>query len=270
MLLILAGMQHTASAQLQKEPTTIAPVIINGSNIRSCPSQQQREGARQQIKHAVANALGLGSTFQCGGGQWTRVAYLNMSDPTQSCPTAWRYRLTNGVRACGRPSSGCYSALYPNGGRAYTKVCGRVIGYQDGHPDAFNSNTIDGAYVEGVSITHGSSPRSHIWTFAGDRYESFVDCPCEGGSSAPAFVGNNYYCESGNNGTSAPGGVFYANDPLWDGQQCQSEGTCCSTAPWFTADLVNSTTDSIEVRICSTLSPSSEDTRINLLELYIQ
>ena len=48
------------------------------------------------------------------------------------------------------------------GGYTYTKVCGRVIGYQVGHPDAFHSSkSIDKAYVEGVSITHGS-PRSHI------------------------------------------------------------------------------------------------------------
>ena len=26
----------------------------------------------------------------CGGpGQWTRIAYLNMSDPSQQCPTNW-------------------------------------------------------------------------------------------------------------------------------------------------------------------------------------
>ena len=78
---------------------------------------------------------------------------------------------------------------------------------------------------------------------------------------------NDYYCESGNNGTSTAAGIFYGDDPLWDGQQCQSEGTCCSTAPWLT---VNLTTDSIEVRIYATLSPSSEDIGVNLVELYIQ
>ena len=29
----------------------------------------------------------------------------------------------------------------------------------------------------------------------------------------------------------------------------QGEGSCCSTAPWFTVDLVNSTSNDIEVRI---------------------
>ena len=62
---------------------------------------------------------------------------------------------------------------------------------------------------------------------------------------------------------------IHVNDPLWDGQQCQSEGTCCSTAPWFTVDLAIPTTDSIEVHICADSTPT-EDTPINLLELYVQ
>jgi len=38
--------------------------------------------------------------------------------------------------------------------------------------EAFNpyhlqqSRTIDDVYVDGISLTHGSSPRQHIWTFA--------------------------------------------------------------------------------------------------------
>ena len=61
-------------------------------------------------------------------------------------------------------------------------------------------------------------------------------CPCEGGESAPPF---NYYCESGYSGTVTPPSVLYTSDPLWDGAGCESEGSCCSTAPWFTVDLVN-------------------------------
>ena len=84
------------------------------------------------------------------------------------------------------------------------------------------------------------------------------------------FVGTNYYCESGYNGTSNPSSVLYSSDPLWDGSQCESEGSCCSTAPWFTVDLVNSTSDDIEVRICADYYEHEEDTPIHLLELYIQ
>ena len=93
-------------------------------------------------------------------------------------------------------------------------------------------------------------------------------CPRDSGQSAPPFVGDNYYCESGYNGTDQPSGLL-TNDPLWDGAGCESEGSCCSTAPWFTVDLVNPTSDDIEVRICSNFN-NVEDTPTHLLELYIQ
>ena len=82
-------------------------------------------------------------------------------------------------------------------------------------------------------------------------------------------MGSNYYCESGNNGTSQTVDFLHINDPLWDGKQCETEGTCCSTAPWFTVDLVNATSDDIEVRICSDYE-TEEDATIHLLELYVQ
>jgi len=51
-------------------------------------------------------------------------------------------------------------------------VCGKVIGYQYFDTDGFKTFyanqqlTVDGHYVDGVSITHGRSPRHHIWTLA--------------------------------------------------------------------------------------------------------
>ena len=51
-------------------------------------------------------------------------------------------------------------------------MCGKIIGYQQGTPDAFfpyirqGQTTTDSHYVEGISLTHGTSPRKHIWTFA--------------------------------------------------------------------------------------------------------
>ena len=111
----------------------------------------------------------------------------------------------------------------------------------------------------------------HTWTFAAElshRTPAFTqaNCPCSGfynagvtGQSAPDFIGNNYYCESGN-----PSEVWrnqlYSNDPLWDGQQC--EGQCCSNGkspPWFSVELPNPTTDGIEVLICDDQGVSNED-----------
>jgi hypothetical protein len=148
---------------------------------------------------------------------------------------------------------------------------------------AVDQDDIDTYYVYGVSITHGS-PRNHIWTLAagiseGAHTTEGWDCPCSNLSRtdnnnvpSPSFVGNDYYCESGNPTETYQFNRFYPNDPLWDGQQC--EGQCCSTTdglspPWFTVELPNPTTDDIEVRICIPES-SRDDIIIKLLELYVQ
>ena len=39
----------------------------------------------------------------CGiDGGWTRIAYLNMTDTTESCPNGWRLYEVDNIRACGR------------------------------------------------------------------------------------------------------------------------------------------------------------------------
>ena len=107
-------------------------------------------------------------------GGWTRVAYLNMTDPSQQCPWTLQTRSSEPRRLCGRGSSGasCDSVTYSTFGMNYRHVCGRVIAYQHRTTDAFHffgqvPQTIEGYYVDGVSLTHGSpGSRQHIWTFA--------------------------------------------------------------------------------------------------------
>ena len=185
----------------------------------------------------------------------------------------------DGIRVCARPNSTegtCPGVLY-HASSQYSKVCGRVIGYQFGSPSAFErgvveGRTIDEAYVEGVSITHGRNPRKHIWSYAAGSSEqngcSHSKCPCVniGGHEPPSYVGNNYFCESAYQGTCYLSNRFFPDDPLWDGQQCDNdEDTCCTganTPPWFSMDLPDSTSDDIEVRIC-------HDQHIYILEMKI-
>ena len=251
-----------------------------GNGQETCLSTEQRNIALQKMKNNVYQYLFNRNVLpQCGEGIWYRVAYLNMTDPSQQCPSAWREYNTNQFRACGRPvSSGASrpSQIFPIS-RQYSKVCGRVIGIQVGSPDAFNSQQdINRRYMDGVSITRGS-PHHHIWSYVGSLSEVRRGnnvCPCDysGATQPPSLVGSNYYCESGNPTEDWEGQVF-PNDKLWDGEQCSHEGTCCTgtnTPPWFSVNLDSPTSDDIEVRIMGSQSTNDEDTPIELLEIYVQ
>ena len=249
----------------------IPPIVTIDESVGqsgSCPAKEKLEMSRQLITSEIIDILKSSVIPECGDGRWYRVAHFNMSDPTQQCPSVWREYSTNGVRACGRPfttGESCPATTYSTNYQ-YNKVCGRVIGYQYGSPDAFNtvSSNIDDNYVDGVSITHGA-PRQHIWSYVADVTES--NCPCL--SQSIINVGDNYYCESGN-----PAGSYtsqlYTDDKLWDGQQC--EGSCCTgtkSPPWFSVQLSAPTNDTIEVRICGDESTDNEDNPVELIELYI-
>ena len=225
---------------------------------------------------------------ECGSQEWTRVAYLDMSDASQSCPNALRLYSVSGVRACGRQVSSvasCDSITFTTN-NTYTEVCGRVIGYQYASPDAFDflrrplaHRGIDNAYVDGISITHGS-PRQHIWTLVGSVFsngqEGFDNhCPCDGSGtiSAPDFVGEDYFCESGNPSSQIWTSILYTDDPIWDGENCGiSEVQCCNTPgiPWFHKVLNSPTTDNIELRVCGEEDTTNEDTPLAKYEIYVK
>ena len=212
----------------------------------------------------------------CGSTGWTRVAYLNMSDPLQQCPTEFRLYNENGVRACGRQtysSRSCDSKIFYTNGTSYTEVCGRVIGHQYGYTYASTYGNIHSAYVTGVSITRGS-PRQHIWTFMSGTAEDNRDCPCSVGSSTGilSFIENDYFCESGAPSTPSSPYQLYTDDPLWDGEGCGSyEGPCCNAPgiPWF-HNVNPPTTDYIELRVCGRGSTSYSDAPISFYEIYIK
>ena len=264
-------------------PLTYPGQVLQGDGSQTCPSEAQRERVRNQVKNATRDLLQeLPTSFYCGGTGWRRVVYLNMSDPSQRCPSVWR-EITTPHRVCGRrlSTSACEGLTYSTGSQQYDQVCGRIISYQLGHPDAFrgSGSSIDGVYAEGVSVTRGS-PRQHIWTFAAGIDEqtrlSFETCPCVNGSTngnrIPSFVGQNYFCETGIMQYDGSGNVFWPDgDPLWDGQGCGPTSSCCTfnSPPWFNIQLPNSTTDYIEVRLCGS-GIQFEDAPIQLMELYVK
>ena len=266
--------------------TQLDLVTINGKD-GMCLTKEEKENAIQDITTSVQAILEDSNLLSlCGEGLWREIAYLNMSDPLEQCPSpsAWREYNESGLRTCRIPesSSGNCSGTFYMTKQQYNKVCGRAIGYQIGRTEAFfhNSRGIESYYVHGVSVTHGE-PRNHIWTFASGISEGvYIEhptyiCPCSDphNLSPPSFIGDNYYCESGNptNNTYIRGHL-YSSDRLWDGLQCESE--CCSNGkspPWFSVELPNPTTDDIEVRICIPHSSIiAGDVALELLEIYVQ
>ena len=252
------------------------------SDIRVLQSALSEE-LKTQVNETVAYSL-----HPTSGTFWRRIAYLDMTNPSHSCPPAWR-EITSPKRTCARRTdgSGCDSAVFPANGDRYSRVCGRIRAYQCGRPEAFNtgSSSISGGhYVDGVSITH-SNPRQHVWSFAVGLYESQSGgraCPCSSGYSGdvvPSFVGSDYFCDTGAD-TSPPrcdlntGAGFFPDDPLWDGEGCgipSYPSTCCefNNPPWFCKTLPQPTTDNLEVRLCSDGNSGAEDTPIELIEIYV-
>ena len=224
----------------------------------------------------------------CGSiGGWTRLAYLNMSDSTESCPSGFKLYQSGGVRACGRPNDGCVSVTFPSNGITYSHVCGRVVGYQYGSADAVDSthgtnehNNINSYYVDGISITCGSS-RNHVWTLMAGLHEASYhvnggfNCPCSNGTqNVQSFIGNDYFCESGNPATDGNfQETLYVSDPLWDGEGCGPfEKECCSAPglPWFNKVLHATTTDYLELRVCGDEPSDNEDIPVSFYEIYVK
>lgn len=171
----------------------------------------------------VKNGAGLAHrvycdmTRLCGGvtGGWVRVAKLNMSNSDQQCPNGLRQRTDNNYQRSCAPESDqptCSSVIYQTYGITYSKVCGKVHAHNGLTLDGFHNLDIDSNYVDGVSLTHGSSPRHHIWSFAWVWH-----CDCSG---APSFVQNDYFCDFHNSPTLSQ------YNPMWDGYNCGNNDCC--------------------------------------------
>ena len=259
-------------------------VLDRGDNQR-CASVGERERSRNEI-HRTTILATTGHIHTCNGTPgWKRIAFINMTDASYNCPTG--LNLTSySKRTCGAShttNGGCSSTTFSVGDLPYSRVCGRIRGYQFGVTSAFYNYTqgIDSYYVDGVSLTHGGAgSRQHIWTFAAGAPE--VDtgllpykCPCDAhdyNSSLPAFVEDDFFCESGVNSAWSGQVILYSDDILWDGQDCTSNSTCCqfNNPPWFTKNLNSATTDDIELRICTYDLPRYADVPLEFIELYVQ
>ena len=215
-------------------------------------------------------------------GVWMRVADIDMTRPKESCPSGFRKITSSGKTMCGGQSISCISTTFTSHGVPYSRVCGRIIGYQFGHPNAFwsynndHSLSIDTYFLDGVVLTYGQ-PRCHIWSFVsgyGQYVNNLEGCPCNVGAMErpiPPYIEDSYFCDSGYGYSNAVPYIYFTNDPLWDGSGCV-RGSCCqfNSPPWFCKDLPEYTTEDIELRLCLNEGVGNEDTPIEVVELYVQ
>ena len=276
----------------------IPPAVSIGQNSQ-CPSQQLIREQRAAIAEVLSNDISQGPYCPCGvQGQWHNIARLNFSDPNQQCPANWTLTTTP-VRGCGRTSAAahtCDSVIFEADGRSYSRVCGRVNAYQKGSPDAFDASvrgrggnpdqTLEGIYLDGLSLTHGpAGSRQHIWSFVSALHEidphlnlttAYTICPCINTEvywpyRVPSFIGENYFCDTGDADPGWSPTEVYTDDPLWDGEGCGPTNACCqyNTPPWFCATLPQPTTDDIELRACHNEPITNEDILISLVDINI-
>ena len=211
----------------------------------------------------------------------------------QSCPDALQLHTSNSLQLCGKKTArSCDSIKINVGGKSYQQVQGTVKAYQYGTTDGFlrwaaggpigGSDDIESPYVDGISITHGQSPRKHVWTYAvgwrqfnavrdpdPNQHRDLGSCPSTGyAQPQPDFVGDNYFCSSANPGPDHSYKLF-TSPPLWS----NIRGNCLNCDDndlFFSVNLPEPTTDDLEIRVCADEPPGNEDIRIESMHLYIR
>ena len=221
-----------------------------------------------------------GSPFGSTQG-WMKAIDFDMKRPDQECPKGFKFIHQQGQRVCAKTvKKGCQSIIFPLYGIPYKRLCGRAGAFQVGTNNAFHrfacdDCTIDGPYVDGISLTY-DYPRKHIWSLAASwtgyrdsRYRAVCPCAKGKGTQPPKFVGDSYFCEVGQYWSDKK--RFAEDDPLWDGDGCgDDEKNCCDAPglPWFCTDIPQGTRKDIEVRVCT--DEEEEDVYFQSMEVYVQ
>ena len=279
-------------------PTGSLPVQVAGEKLYSstCNSQDgldSLQSLNNRVEEAIESVLpeinAILTPSPCHGPGWKRVAYINMTNASHSCPanSGWEEATLSGMRVCRRSSGDtCSEATFAVNSDiigSYSVVCGKVIAYKYGTTEAFakirtEGTVLDQEYVDGVSITYGRNPRNHIWTFAAGKAnpsssleQEYFTCPCDstGSPLSPSFIGEDYFCENGGADSSMQ---LNSGNALWDGSGCSSNSECCNfnEPPYFMATLNSPTCENIDVRICASEGREDEGTPIQMIELYVK
>ena len=261
----------------------------DASRASSCAAILQMHPSSPSAYYWVQSSNGSNVTVYCdmtricGGitGGWMRVTQMNISEVSTQCPTGLCLNSIH-PRTCRICSNfeGCSFTAYPMV-ISYSRVCGRILGYQVGPLDGFHYDPIgDSMHYDGIEIMYNNS-NQHIWSFVVAESELDRDptrlCPCINPSDPkipppPSFVGSDYFCDTAAVHNPQGTNIFFSNNTLWDGTGCGNQNVCCSfnNPPWFYKQLPDTTTDNIEMRVCRTDSRRNEDIAIETIDIYVQ
>ena len=293
-------LEPTSTQTPSTQPTSLplsCPVGLTkdnpASSCREILACEQNPSSRDYFIRTKSNESRLMYCYmkadKCGVRGMMRVVNIDMTNPGETCPSPLTNYTVNGKKFCGGSNphgETCSSVTFPTFNYQYTHVCGRAAGFSYHHPCAFfysqvgssQSRTLDGAYVAGLSITHGApGSRNHIWTYAGGYQESFsnrCNCPCAKfpGTRPPSYVGDNYYCESATRYSPLESRrQWFTNNTLWDNQDCYPGSNCCNNpqAPWFVSELTAPTQDDVEIRWCTGQGLRRDRVGTELVEIYV-
>ena len=217
--------------------------------------------------------------FSCHGipGRWKRIAYLSNNTSPVVCPMEFELINDSNVPAlCKRNPTGarCSSITYSINGNSYSQVCGTIHGSYFGDPDGFDSHTRDTTirpkppstapinlnYVDGISLTHGSMNEHHIWTLSAIvNFANPTDICSVCASNKPSYVGMDYSCDV--LGTQACK-LNCSPRQIWGSGQCIGNNT-------FYKNLMQPTSDDLEMRVCTDQAEDDEDIYLSFIELYV-
>ena len=309
-------MESMATSQEQETCAACGGTGEEGNPAVSCKAIKKKNGNAASGTFYIYGNSGVVQVYcemgeVCGGesGGWMRIANVDVSQASGKCPK--HFKQVSG-RFCApqkiASGGGCTTPTkFQTHGVRYSRVCGRIKAYQTGSTDAFATHeadkkgvrgvTIDGAYVDGISLTHGRSPRTHIWTFASaqnDQHDgnSRASCPClrkfpedtTYKPRVPEFVDDNLFCDTGNQFGRRLGkdedykripkdGTKFQGNALWDGKSCSTLNGCCAqqqNQPWFVRRLGLETCDNVEIRVCNDEGTDNESFLLSQVELYVQ
>ena len=264
------------------------PATSLNTSDTACPSDSLVDEEVRKTKAMLGTETWV-LPCDCGGPGWEKISFYDFSQ--QECPLDFTRsygqfnnvscKATNYNRTClGWSYFSSYLPL-PVPGRSYSRVCGQVRGHGFGFAflNAIACNySLEQAYVEGVSLTHGPADRrTHIWTFAAARADGYPFTPYNCGCSntnknwthtTPDYVGDDYFCDS--YGQYTDGGRYEddEDDDLWDGEGCGSSSSCCEwkDPPYFCKQLHNTTSEDMEIRLFS----FGYSTTVSLIEIFVK